>query len=79
MGSTVGRAVGPVAVTNQDLSLSHVMRRGGANVWTVWLEISVTAVVVVTTVSTTMTAQVVKQKVTVSPPRLVVSLDSDWV
>lgn len=70
MGSTVGRAVRPVAVTNQDLSLSHVMRRGGANVWTVWLEINVTDVVVVTTVSAAMAAKVLKQKVKASQSAL---------
>lgn len=70
-GSTVGVAVRPVAATNQDLSPSHVMRRGSANAWRAWLERSVTTVAVVTTVSMPMAAQVNKQVTSVS-------LDTNW-
>ncbi len=68
----MGRAVRPVAAANQALSLSHVTKMGSASVWKVWLETSVTAVAVVTMVSTPMAAQVVKQK------RQHVSLATDW-
>lgn len=67
----MGVAVRPVAATNQDLSPSHVMRRGSANAWRAWLERSVTAVAVVTTVSMPMVAQVNKQVTSVS-------LDTNW-
>ena len=60
-GCRVGEAVKSVAVTNQDLYLSHVMRRGSASVWRAWLERSVTAVAMVTMVSMPTAAQVVKQ------------------
>lgn len=80
LGSTVGRTVGPVVVTYQDLSLSHVMRRGGANVWTVWPEISVTDVVMATTVLAATAAKVLNRRWhPVSLPCLVIFLDSDWV
>lgn len=80
LGSTVGRTVGPVVATYQDLSPSHVMRRGGANVWTVWLEISVTDVVMATTVLAATAAKVLNRRwQPVSLPCLVIFLDSDWL
>lgn len=76
LASTVGGAVRLVAVINQDLSLSHVMRRGGASVWRVWLVINVTAVVAVIMVYTPTTAQVFK----LSAPLLDhLCLGSDWM
>lgn len=76
--SAAGGAVRPVAATNQDLSLSHVMRWGDASVKRASLEISVTAVAVVTMVSFPMAAQVVKQMVSQSG-WLVIFLTSDWL
>lgn len=60
LGSTVGGAVRPVAANNQELSLSHVIRVGGANVKKALPEISVIAVPMVTMGPMLTSAQVVK-------------------
>lgn len=54
----MGGAARTATATNQDLSLSHVIRMDAASVWRVWLETNVTDVIIVITVSTAMAAQV---------------------
>lgn len=58
LGCKVGKAARPVVVANQDLSLSLVTSKGDVSVWRVWLEISVTAALMVIMVSMEMAAQV---------------------
>lgn len=55
---TVARVARPVAAATWDLSHRHVMLKGDASVWRVWLGTSVTDAIMVTIVSMAMAAQV---------------------
>lgn len=61
-GCEVDRAAQPVAAISLVLFQSLVMMRGTADVWRVWADLSVTAVVTVTMDSMAVVAKVSQQK-----------------